>query len=657
MSLVRRVYARVPEAPRPGSAAPPAWPGPGWIQLAEDEVGVVDRASEVLVIVDADASSPRATLRGALPAHVDSLRISGRTPAPRAWLGELPVLGVRSLTLDALPGTSALSTLAACRETLTDLSLARRASPGAVRIGELGVLAELTNLDRVELHNIDLRGRLRDGYGLPVRHLIARLDYAPDPESWPWHGLAWLEQLPDLRSLELGLPEIDPASLARIADLAQLESLSLSRCRVTPAAIRSWGRMPRLRVLDLSRAVVVRGAADEIAALRAVQVVRLSDVELGVSALGALASLERLETLAVEAGNVSGDVGVLARLPLRHLDLTACAFEGAPLSGLHRLAALETLVLEETAADDAAVAAAAKLPRLTELSVALCGGVSLDGGIPSGGFASLESIDIGDTNAGRAAVAALARLPMLERLCASGLTRLEGSDVVELPPALKTLDLDRIALEARSIQAIAACRGLEALSIAGFPLTADALAPIGTLAGLRSLAVTPDGDLPAWLTRLPRLEELVLRGASLSRDQLSVLAASPALTRLELSACRVAGADLTGLRGVEALSLARSRIAGSGVLRALPPNVRSVDVSGSDAGDGDVAGMAAAAIESCRCFQTELTARGLLATGPMPKLDALYAELASATERECELLLARFPACWTLLDLLPASPP
>jgi hypothetical protein len=654
--LVGRIYARS-EAQSGPSIAPAAWPGPGWRQLGliSPDLAIAD-GDEILAIIDVDHSSPRASLRGGLPSRVDELHFHGYQPAPPSWLGELAELSPASVALAALPAPADLQLLAGCGRSLARLALGRRGTHGARAIGELDFLASLPSLHSLELWGIDLRGSPALSVPLAVERLVAGLVPVLDSSAGPWHGLEWLGHFPRVRTLVLAVPGIDPGSLANIAALPALDSLDLSGCHVTADAVAAWRSMRELRLVGADVDVSALGA---IARLPSLAVLALGDVELGEAELDALAPAPALEDFAVDAGTIAADIGRLASSSLRHVRLPGCVLDDGALAGLAGFGGLRTLDLQYTVADDAAASAAAAMPKLAELSLEGCERASLRPAITAtGAFAALGSLDISATRADAGVLRALASLPRLETLVATDLRAVSRDEELWFAPSLRVLQLDRTPLPSGVARAIAACPQLRKLSLRSCPLDEGQLAPLATLTAVHSLALTPRAGLPEWLAEMPELQALALEDATLTGDRLGGLESLASLVRLELRNCRLergAWAELAELAELAVLALPGTGLPDGEVLRPLPAGLRELDASSSKLDDGDIAAMRGPALERFAFFQTRITPAGLLGIGDVPKLDSLQGVLAPVSEGVREAIVAKFLACWSLMDYMSAG--
>jgi hypothetical protein len=654
-SIVGRVYVLRKNA-TPACVAPHAWPGPGWEQLGPIAVGelIAPADGQLLVMIDTDTSSPTAPLRATLPPHVDSLHFHGRTGVSLAWMHELPDLAPRSVAFDAPPAAERLAAIVDCAATLETLALGRTGIPGMLAVSSLGFLDQLPRLRRLHLHNIDPRGTL-DSAALPVEHLVVQVDYGPNPRTWPWHGFGWVVRFPELQSLSVDAPELDTTSLEHLASLSRLHSLTLRSCPVSADVLRSWRHLSRVQELDLSRAHVRKGALRAIPALSGLRSLSIASVLLASEEMNALGSLPALERLKVDSGTVGGPIGVLANGSLKRLNLAFCNLERDALAGLERLATLEALDLSDTSVDESMISGAFALPVLEELSLAGCEDVTLQHAIVRGSLPTLKLLDISESGVGTPVLNQLADLPRLEVLRATDLPPNAPLDVTAFAPSLRALHLDRNALASSTMRAIAGCSALNILSLERCSAEPVALAALATLTGLRSFKFTPATEVPDWLADFSLLEELAVEGASLSRRDFERIAHLPSLVRLQLPRCRLeagSGGAFAAFRALEALELGECDIRGTGVLNALPLTLRYLNLAKSNPDDEEMSMLHSASLERLVLYEAPITAAGLLAMGDTPRLDALFGVPPPRNEQEREQIVARFPACWTLLDQL-----
>lgn len=122
------------------------------------------------------------------------------------------------------------------------------------------VLRELPKLER-----LTIAGTRFDDRGMEA---VARIRQLKDFRTWHTHqsqaGNAWLEKLPELRSLHLGqrlrrwdgssnATSLDDATLDVLARLKGLESLILDEARISLDALLKLKALPKLRKLELQR--------------------------------------------------------------------------------------------------------------------------------------------------------------------------------------------------------------------------------------------------------------------------------------------------------------------------------------------------------------------------------------------------------------------
>lgn len=659
-ALVGRVYVRhgAPEATPLGH---PARPGPEWMQIGalSPDLALPDYG-EILVMVDVDASDPTASLSDHLPRRADALHLHGRTPPARRWLEQMAGLGLVGLAIDTLPAPAELARIADCGATLEALTLGRTGLTGRVSVAELGFLGGMTALRQLGLYNLDLRGEFRCT-PLGVHRLTASVDPGRQPRSASWPGLEWVEAFPHLRDLVLTAPGLEPASLERLARASSLRSLTLRWCRVTDGALKSWGALPALETLDLRYSEMAGGALPPLIGFVALREFAAEDVTLGEAAVRALAALPVLETVAFSRSALTVPLGLLAGSRLSALDLSGCDLLAGALRGIGDLEGLQALDLSSTECGDAEVGAIMALPTLEVLSLSECTRVSLRSGAGTSAFDRLRSLDVSDTAVDAAGLDFLSELPRLEVLRATDLSSVTLADAPGFSLTLRELYLDRTPLGLGATEAISRCGGLHALSLHECPLDHRALAPLRRLSGLQELRVAPLDAVPEWLLTLPALESLAVDGLDLSDADLDIISRCNSLRTVDLHRCRIAvSAASPGLAEspIRTLVLTATTFGGTDSFRNLmPPNLRVMDLSDSGVQDGQLAGLDHAALETLILYQTAVTVPGLLHLGSLPRLHALLGPPIPGSDSELRQLLARFPACWSLLVELPSRIP
>ncbi len=161
-----------------------------------------------------------------------------------------------------------------------------------------------------------------------------------------------ISQLTGLRRLQLGAPNLDDASVARLLPLVELRELAISGgARVTGEGIASIVTgMPHLERLDLTQTRISDRDLEALA--RAKQLRELSlPRTVTDDGLTHLTGLPRLEFLLISGGKAITDRGmkVIAKCSsLRHLYIAGAAVTDAGVEALKPLTKLESLILSST---------------------------------------------------------------------------------------------------------------------------------------------------------------------------------------------------------------------------------------------------------------------------------------------------------------------
>lgn len=204
-------------------------------------------------------------------------------------------------------------------------------------------------------------------------------------------SLPLLAQFTWLTSLDLGGTQLADARLATLAPLGALTTLRLGGSGLPAAEVRALPHVSGLELLDLSALAVGDAEAHWLAAhAPRLQLLKLNFTTLGDVGLAALTGLPELRRLDLGKTRIT-DAGLRALAGARSLgslDLGLCAVTNEGVRALSSLP-LESLFLAGTPVDDRAVAS-----------------------FP----ASLRSLGLMKTKLTRAAVPALAQLPLLRAI-------------------------------------------------------------------------------------------------------------------------------------------------------------------------------------------------------------------------------------------------
>ncbi|HEX4453654.1 MAG TPA: hypothetical protein VH143_22435 [Kofleriaceae bacterium] len=379
------------------------------------------------------------------------------------WLAQLAQL--RAVDLDGTAisddGGAALGALASLR--IVDL--------GHTNVGTR-TAAALAKLPLEELFVDGTRMGRALGELAPLAPTLVRFDASSGVDHAPTdRDVSWLASTPNLVEVGLDGAIVHDALVRAIVTKPALRQIRLAGAPITLPTIQLLAAHPDLDEVDLARTVIDDATAATLVASSTLRVLRLDTTNIGDAALAAPA-LPALRELYLSRTRV-GDVGLvlldampeltalglaedpavgaptIARIAkLSHLRTLVLDHVGGDLHSLAALHELERLYIEQTAADDALVAALpaelrvlhlastrvtdAALPalramhRLEEITL---GSTAIDGGLadlapwPRMHVLSLYGLPLGDSD-----VAALARAPKLAVL------DLSGTDVRELAP-------------------------------------------------------------------------------------------------------------------------------------------------------------------------------------------------------------------------------
>ena len=424
-----------------------------------------------------------------------------------APLADLPVLRVLDATKTAVTGLGDVGAMGALRE---------------LRVGGCDVGDALADLAGSGIERLDVSGVHQAPSLLPDLSTLRSLTWN---DARHRAEAAGIERFPSLTQLSLVGTWL--TDLLALEPLSELEDLDLSGCRDLESArgLSSLGALRRfkatnnkdcdfdglfscanLRDLELRRCeslIRPNGVLEEL--------VHIHLSKLEIESLEFVGSVANLVSLKLFGCPNLASLDPIADAPvLRELDVGSC--QGlASMAPLARLPALRELAIDPEAM--LLPGFPTSLPTVQELS---CGEVKSPKGLDAHG--SVETL----------------------RLWFSQLTSFEELGSM---PSLRRLILDW-SKELTNLRGIEAASGLVALEGAGLKAVEDlsALASLPHLETLKlgAIAQATLDTLPS----LPALRALVL-GPDYAVDDLSALRRQPALTALELTACKAPGAPAT----------------------------------------------------------------------------------------------------------------
>lgn len=485
---------------------------------------------------------------------------------------------------------------------LPDLPALRRfemSLRGAITGGGLAFLAGLSGLRRLELSDVELgQAGLQHLRGLTeLRVLVLRDGALTDA------GLASLAGLTELEELDLAANELTDRGLASLVGLRRLERLVLRyNPEIAGAGLASLASLPRLARLDLEGLSLEEEHLASLSQLSALRELDLSGCGgINARSLGFLEPLQGLEKLTLRGAELDAEaLAVLARLPaLASLDLgEAWGLTEAGLAALASASSLRELALSSCFSS---LTRFVTLERLAIQHAELSDeNIGLLAGVPSLRHINLEFCE-GFTEAGLARLAALPRLQQVvvdSDICNKGRLRAllnkprspeEAAALIEESQSLAARAKDAEALERRAAIELELGRPGRA-----YQLLVDGGAPPeegSTLMRLAEelvageeellerwdlteveLAFVRDGDSWAWFPAEAYLLESISRGSSVPVS--AVRFAEGSAQKPELRAV------IDGLGALRAVRHLELPTVDEQVLKALPPNLQSLDISG-----------------------------------------------------------------------------
>ena len=161
-------------------------------------------------------------------------------------------------------------------------------------------------------------------------------------------GLRRLEHLAELQELSLGRAQINDEMMETVGALAGLRELELRGTRVTCVGLRQLRRLTRLRKLRLEGVQVNDEMMETVGALTGLQRLELTDTRVTDVGIRRLRSLTELKVLLLDGVEIT-DEGLSTLSSLKHLEtlvLRDMRIHGTGLNDLGPLIGLELLLLE-----------------------------------------------------------------------------------------------------------------------------------------------------------------------------------------------------------------------------------------------------------------------------------------------------------------------
>ncbi|MFG0334452.1 MAG: hypothetical protein ACF8TS_13895, partial [Maioricimonas sp. JB049] len=340
--------------------------------------------------------------------------------------------------------------------------------------------------------------------------------------------VATLLNLPGLEWIHADWSQLTDTGVIRLASLPRLKDLRISNADVGDSALQAISHRKALRVLDVSDATRVTNAGvAALAGCRNLEVLNLNETGITSQCLPTISRFRQLRELVLSGTGVQSELwrlGVLKRL--ERLELGSLGSRDAPLTAadfefLSKLRNLKILSVADTWTRKLKVVG---LPDLVQLYLGspMLRNLTLDNlpqvrslrVLPDPG--APEPFRLKSLSIGRMDALVQVRLPHLEQDAADGFA--EG--LVTLP-RLAILNLDGTLTDALAAS-IGQCEELVTLDLGDADVTDSQLTSI---------------------VRAPKLQQLTLNGSELTEDGLRAVAAARALSRLTVFDLNVETAD------------------------------------------------------------------------------------------------------------------
>ena len=325
-------------------------------------------------------------------------------------------------------------------------------------------------------------------------------------------GISALKDLKTVRSLVLRAPDLMAIPVA-LTGWTWLESLEY-----TGKDIKGVKGLTGLTYLSMVHSEISRKSAEEVATLPKLRDLGLHSTNFSVPVLKTL-TLDKLAITSDVAEDAFFLIEAAATLKqLKTLELAVIDMKGQDLSPLAG-GSLETLVVSDGLATSADVAAIAKLAKLAHLKLVKIKGADAAALTALSTMTSLKSFTLSNpvlvrSKTASAELAALAKFTRLEELHVidGGMAKL-GALGLDKFGKLKRLTLDNLNIEAAVTDELAACKKLEALSLADSLLVKGAGGKLAAIKTLKQLDLRLNysllpADVEALRVALPACEIL-----------------------------------------------------------------------------------------------------------------------------------------------------
>jgi uncharacterized protein YjbI with pentapeptide repeats len=481
-------------------------------------------------------------------------------------------------------------------------------------------------------------------------------------------GLQHLSGLIEMETLSLTGTRIRGYGLSAASGMTKLKTLSLEGSLIGDAGLEKLKGLS-IDKLDLSETPVTDKGLKWLAECPNLQSLKLRGTKITDAAFASLSKLKALNDLDISGTSVTG-VGIAQLkelVDLGSLNLQDTSISDAGIAGLDGHPKLMQLNLKDTAVSDAGIAKIAGLPSLTELKLessdvtkagvdrfksnpaktptvtwtepssepdpkVVAPPVPLDKLPPADPSALLTkynaktkfedkdiiSIDLQGTGITDVELAHLRSLKSLQTLNLSGCSKVTDAGLAYLSGlmSLSEINLAGTAVRGDGLAHLKSVTNLTILELPDSPLTVKQVSPLSGLKGLvRFRAQLPRTDAAIkFLSGLPNLKEVDLRGFDLTNRRLSLIAKISGLERLEIKSRLVGDRGLANLKGLKHLT-----------------ELRILESSASDEGLQSIG--AITSLKSLELNGQRFTDAGLVHLRELTELEKLKIENTGLTDR------------------------
>lgn len=369
--------------------------------------------------------------------------------------------------------------------------------------------------------------------------------------------LKYLQQLPNLQRLDLsGCHTLTDKGLQHLSSLKNLIELNLSNIpQLSDAALEAIAKIPTLKILNLKSNTKYSAQGLKAFAHGAAKIERLilsRNRGLKDDDLKAIASISSLKQIDFTAAKVTstGLAHLKALKNLQSLKLSNVDLVGKKAACLGQLTALEELSLYITTIDDAGLKYLKNCKKLKQLDLSFCDKVSDTSLKIIGTFSQLESLNLSKTGVTGKTLADLKPARKLVDLNLSSLEKLTDTSLASLKelPKLQKLDLSITKIGNRALAHLKTLTELRELNLTSTEVgSISRLRPLGKLEKLnlthcKIIRTTP-------LVKMNNLRELTLYKTHLGDSAVEgLLPLSSNLQRLDLTQTYLSAAGFSALQ-------------------------------------------------------------------------------------------------------------